>query len=377
MLKIYFTASMTSGGGLEENYRHIIACLEKSGIMLISGQQIIDQRLSAQEAQLSSGQIFKRERKRIDEADVVISEVTIPSTGVGGEIVYALTQKKPVLALVFKENEDKISPMVEGNPSENLFLEHYNFDNLHIILKHFITHMRRVRNRKGKLIVIDGADGSGKTTQATLLVDFLKEKKIPVKYFDFPRYYTSFHGKTIAQFLRGEFGQLNTISPYLISLAYALDRASVKEEMDEFLEKGGVIVCNRYATSTMAHQTARLKNEKEKSIFLKWIYELEYKIHKIPKEDIVIYLTVPWKIGTRLISKKEKRNYLQGNVVDIAERDERHRIESEKMYQWLARKYNHWITIECVAHEKMLSPQKIHTKIVNRVKNMFLICDEI
>ena len=180
MLKIYFTASMTSGGGLEENYRHIIACLEKSGIMLISGQQIIDQRLSAQEAQLSSGQIFKRERKRIDEADVVISEVTIPSTGVGGEIVYALTQKKPVLALVFKENEDKISPMVEGNPSENLFLEHYNFDNLHIILKHFITHMRRVRNRKGKLIVIDGADGSGKTTQATLLVDFLKEKKIPV-----------------------------------------------------------------------------------------------------------------------------------------------------------------------------------------------------
>ena len=368
---------MTSGGGLEENYRHIIACLEKSGIMLISGQQIIDQRLSAQEAQLSSGQIFKRERKRIDEADVVISEVTIPSTGVGGEIVYALTQKKPVLALVFKENEDKISPMVEGNPSENLFLEHYNFDNLHIILKHFITHMRRVRNRKGKLIVIDGADGSGKTTQATLLVDFLKEKKIPVKYFDFPRYYTSFHGKTIAQFLRGEFGQLNTISPYLISLAYALDRASVKEEMDEFLEKGGVIVCNRYATSTMAHQTARLKNEKEKSIFLKWIYELEYKIHKIPKEDIVIYLTVPWKIGTRLISKKEKRNYLQGNVVDIAERDERHRIESEKMYQWLARKYNHWITIECVAHEKMLSPQKIHTKIVNRVKNMFLICDEI
>lgn len=359
---------MSSNGLYRENYQHIVAFLEKSDITLTSGQQIIDLKLSAREKALSSKEIFKRERERIDEADVVIAEVTSPSTGVGGEIVYALTKDKPVLALVFKENEDTLTPMIAGNPSENLFLEHYDFDNLHLILKHFISHIQRIHRRKGKLIVIDGADGAGKTTQATLLVDFFKGKKIPVKYFDFPRYYTSFHGKTIAQFLRGEFGQLDTISPYLISLAYALDRASVKEEMDEFLEKGGVIVCNRYATSTMAHQTARLKNEKEKRAFLKWIYELEYKIHKIPKEDVVIYLTLPWKMGVQLTGKKDKRKYLQGKSDDIAERDKSHRIESAKMYEYLASTYGHWITINCVAHNTMLSPQKIHTEVVSKIK---------
>lgn len=359
---------MSDDGGYRENYQHIIACLEKSGIILVSGQQIIDPKLSAREKHIASTEIFKRERKCIDKADVVIAEVTSPSTGVGGEIVYALTQKKPVLALVFAENEDKISPMIEGNPSENLFLEHYDFDNLHITLKHFFSHMQTLKSRKGKLIVIDGADGSGKTTQAEMLVTFFKKKNISVKYFDFPRYYTSFHGKTIAQFLRGEFGQLDTISPYLISLAYALDRASVKEEMDEFLKKGGVIVCNRYATSTMAHQTARLKNEKERRAFLTWVYELEYKIHKIPKEDVVIYLTVPWKMAMQLTGTKDARKYLQGVGADIAERDLSHRIESVKMYHTLSRKYRHWITLNCVAHGIMLSPQKIHTEIVSKIK---------
>lgn len=368
MSSVYFTASMSGNGGYRENYHHIIACLKKNNIVLVSGQQIVDQKLSTQDALFSSEQIFKRQRERIDQSDVVIAEVTAPSTGVGGEVVYALTQKKLVLALVFAEHEDKISPMIEGNPSENLFLEHYDFDNLHLTIKRFLDHSRRIRSRRGKLIVIDGADGSGKTSQAELLINFLKRKKIPVKYFDFPQYYTSFHGKTIAQFLRGEFGQLDTISPYLISLAYALDRASVKEEMDEFLAKGGVIICNRYATSTMAHQTARLHSEGEKHAFLKWIYELEYKIHKIPKEDLVIYLAVPWKMGMELTVKKNTRKYLQGVASDIAERDKSHRIASAQMYHRLAKKYAHWITITCDADGKMLSPQKIHTKVVNRVK---------
>lgn len=365
MLNVYFTASISDGGGYRKNHQHIISCLEKSGITLISGLQIVNQKPSAQDALLSSEQIFKRQRERIDKSDLVVAEVTSPSTGVGGEIVYALTKKKPVLALVFAENEERISPLIEGNPSENLFLEHYDLDNLHITIKHFLSHMRIIRSRKGKLIVIDGADGSGKTTQAELLVNFLKNKKIPVKYFDFPRYYTSFHGRTVAKFLRGEFGQLNSISPYLASLAYALDRASVKEEMDEFLGKGGVIICNRYATSTMAHQTGRINSEKEKNSFLSWVYELEYKIHKIPKEDLVIYLDVPWQIGVQLTDKKYTRKYLKGIKTDIAERDLTHRIVSEKMYHRLAKKYHHWSTIKCCVKKKILSPKKIHEKIVN------------
>ncbi len=182
-------------------------------------------------------------------------------------MVYALVKDKPVLALFYKDVEDKLSPMIIGNPSENLFLEHYDEDNLEIKLKKFINHIESLKKRKGKLIVIDGGDGSGKTTQANLLVDYLKKRGFKVKYYDFPRYYSSFHGKLVGRFLAGEFGSLDSVSPYLASLAYALDRASVKEEMEEWLAKGGIIICNRYVTSSMAHQSARLPEKERKKIY--------------------------------------------------------------------------------------------------------------
>src|SRR3990167_8453524 len=166
-----------------------------------------------------------------------------------------------------------------------------------------------MNNKKGKLIVIDGGDGSGKTIQAKLLLGYFKTNKLPAKYFDFPQY-ESFYGKTVAKFLRGEFGNIDQVSPYLASLAYALDRASAKNEMEFLLKKGGYIIANRYATSNIAHQGAKFFSIKEREHYLKWVYELEYKIHRIPKEDIVIYLYVPWQIGSKLTENRKKRKYL-------------------------------------------------------------------
>jgi len=225
-------------------------------------------------------EMFQQAKKAIEDADCVIAEVTKPSSGVGGELVYALTTHKPVLALFYKDAPNELSAMIAGNPSDHLFLEHYEEDSLPIILKHFLEQVTVEKNRRGKFIVIDGGDGSGKTTQAELLMQYLKGKKIAVKGFDFPRYYSSFHGKIAGRFLAGEFG--DNVSPYLASLAYALDRASTKEEMDLWLSHGGVIVSNRYATSNMAHQGARLSPDKRQE-FLEWIDELEYKVHKIPR----------------------------------------------------------------------------------------------
>lgn len=367
MLNVYFTASTSANGQFHTHYRRIITLLKKMKLTLVSGEQIVNKTLLEKDALTPKTEIFKRERQRIDKADFLVAEVTKPSTGVGGEIVYGLIQRKPVLALVFKENEDALSPMVAGNPSDNLYLEHYDFDNLHLILKHFLQHVRQLKTRKGKLIVIEGGDGSGKTTQADLLITYLSQKKVPVKLVDFPRYYSSFHGKTVGRFLRGEFGPLQKVSPYLAALAYALDRASVKEEMDFFLAKGGVIIANRYATSTMAHQTARLKTEPEQKAFLTWVYELEYKIHKIPKEDLVIYLFVPWQIGVDLTEQKGKRTYLKGGV-DIAETDMAHRMAAEKMYLSLVKQYSHWIKIDCVSNDRLLSPLAIHNQIVIALK---------
>lgn len=232
--------------------------------------------------------------------------------------------------------------------------------------------MKKLQKRKGKLIVIDGGDGSGKTTQAQMLVTYFKNKKFPVKYVDFPQYYHSFHGKIVAKFLRGEFGDINQVSPYLASLAYALDRASIKKEMDEFLKMGGFIIANRYATSSMAHQAAKFNTEKEQAEYIKWEYELEYKIHKIPKEDLVIYLYVPWQVGIELTKKKtSQEKFLQGKK-DITE-DAKHRANAEKMYLQLAKKYKHWVKVDCVQNGKLLSKEEIHRKIIKILGERFRV----
>lgn len=356
-MKIYFTASTSGNGDLVPQYKTIIQYIKNHDIVLTSGEQIITPQLLEEDKKLTSQQIFDRQKKRIENSDLVIAEASKPSHGVGGEIVYALSLNKPVLILIDTRFEDHISPMLVGNPSENLFVEYYDTENARLKVNDFITHVSKSLGRKGKLIVVDGGDGSGKTTQAKMLVDYLKRKQIPVKYVDFPQYKRSFHGKTVGKFLKGEFGSINEVSPYLASLAYALDRASVKREMDEFLAQGGVIVANRYATSSMAHQAAKFTSEKERAEFLKWIYELEYKVHKIPKENLVIYLHVPFVFAQELVRKRSDQ---KGIPQDIAEKSSEHQKASEEMYVQLAKKYRHWKTIECVVNNKLLDKASIH-----------------
>lgn len=373
MLKVYFTASTTFDGQYRQNYKKILALLKKHWLILTSGEQIVNEKLLEEDKKLTAQEIFKRQKTLIEKSDFVVAEVTKPSHGVGGEIVYALTKEKPVLALVYENNQDLISPMILGNPSDNFYLERYDFDKLPFIINNFVAFVKTKRAKKGKLIVIDGGDGSGKTVQSKMLIDYLKNEQYLVKYFDFPQYYKTFHGATVAKFLQGEFGSIDEVSPYLASLAYALDRLSAKQEMDFFLKKGGMIVCNRYATSSLAHQGAKFADKKKRDEFLKWLYDLEYKVNKMPKEDIVIYLYVPWQIGMELTNKKGLRDYLQGKK-DIAEADINHRIASEKMYLELASKNKNWVKIDCLdENKKLLSPQSIHQKIIEVLKSKKII----
>jgi len=359
-MKVYFTASVT-GGSDRKAYGKIISTIEKLGHIVLS-KHILS--LTGPES-LSPKEIFQREKARVDAADCVVAEVTKPSMGAATFLTYALTQGKLVLALFNEESDGKPPAMIKGNPAENLFVEYYNPDNLLINLRNFFSHVSRSQFRSGKLIVIDGGDGSGKATQAGLLVEYLKKKNIRVKPFDFPRYYSSFHGKMVGRFLAGEFGDLNSVSPYLASLAYVLDRAGAKEEMDEWLGGGGIIVSNRYVTSSLAHQSAKFPSGKSRDEFMEWLDELEYKVHRMPREDIVIYLYVPWKLGVELTKNKEDRAYLKGKKQDMAEADLHHRIESEKMYLWLSKNKKNWVKVNCIdKNGKLRSREEIHKEIL-------------
>jgi len=217
--------------------------------------------------------------------------------------------------------------------------------------------------KRGKLIVIEGIDSSGKTTHLNLLKDFFKKESIPFKTIDFPRY-ESFFGAMIARFLRGEFGPLDQVNPYIISVIYALDRKDAKEEIEKWLEEGFVVISNRYATSNMAHQAGRLSQDK-RSDYVKWDEELEYKINNIPREDIVIFLDMPVKESKKLMKNKNRvQVYRQGKKKDMVEKDETYLKNSEQTYRWLSQQFEHWVKVECVdATGKLFSKHEIHEEI--------------
>lgn len=217
----------------------------------------------------------------------------------------------------------------------------------------------------GKLIVIEGSDGSGKSTQLELLRKSLLAQKSRVKTLKFPQYKGTFFGKTIAEFLRGELGELRTINPYLISLVYAMDRAEARDNMYKWLNDGKIIVLDRYVTSNMAHQTGRLPKSK-RAKFLKWIDGLEYKVNNVPREHIVIYLYVPYQITQRLMENTDRanRSYAKGKGKDIVEGNLNYLKKSEEAYLYLAKKYPHWVKIDCIDEKgNMRSREAIHVEI--------------
>ena len=362
-MKVYFSASISLDRTLLPIYQQIVSELKKLGHTVLSSH-VVDPDLTTGDwqKQYVPKELFKRETDRLDNSDVMVAEVTSPSWGTAFLIEYALNHGKPVLALYYKEAAMPLPMMIEGHPS--LYVAHYSKGNVRTILKKNLDYFNSMKKRNGKLIVIDGTDGSGKGTQTEMLLKYLDEKKIKNKYIDFPRYYTSFHGQMVGRYLSGEFGSLESSSPYLTSLFYAMDRLTARDEIVDWLEEGNTVVANRYTTSSMAFQTARIDKDKREE-FLKWLYEMEYKEHKLPKEDIVIFLYVPVEISQKLIEQKAKRDYTKGQKKDINEANVSYQKEVLELYLELSKKYPHWEVIKCVDSQgKLLSIPVVQKKIV-------------
>lgn len=212
---------------------------------------------------------------------------------------------------------------------------------------------------KGKLIVIEGSDGSGKTTQAKLLLDYLQSKKIASVYISFPRYEDSLWGKMVRRFLNGEFGTIDKVDPYFASMLYAGDRLSAAPKIKKWLDEGKVVVCNRYVPSNLGHMAAKFKDQKSKTKYLDWLEQLEYGENGIPKEDVVVLLEVDAQTS-RVLMKNRK--------LDIHEKDMKYQEEVHKVYDGLAKKKGNWIKVDCTKNGEILPPLEIHKKIIEMLK---------
>lgn len=221
---------------------------------------------------------------------------------------------------------------------------------------------------KGTFIVIDGTDGSGKGTQTTRLYDRLLCSGRDVLLVDFPRY-----GKTSAHFveryLRGEYGELKDIDAYRASTFYALDRFDASFEIKAALDRGAIVVSNRYVSANKGHQMGKIKDLEERKKFLDWLNGFEYGTLGIPKPDVTILLHVPADIGFDLIAKKDERAYLNGKVRDIHENDRQHLHDAENAYLSLKEldTFENWNLIECMEADRLRSIEEVHEQIWNLI----------
>lgn len=219
---------------------------------------------------------------------------------------------------------------------------------------------------RGKFIVIEGIDGSGKRTQLDLLVRALTQRGHNLSQISFPNY-NGFFGKLVARFLNGEFGALDSVDPHFAALLYAGDRLESKPSLESALAAGKLLISDRYVASNLAHQGARvppaLRDE-----FLAWLRQLEYGIYGLPAEDLVIYLRVPATHAHRLVGSKNAREYTDKKH-DIQEADLAHLEAASRVYDHLAQQAN-WVRVECFDQSAgaLRSPDSIHREILAAVE---------
>ena len=220
---------------------------------------------------------------------------------------------------------------------------------------------------EGKLIVICGTDGSGKGTQLKLLNERLIKEGYDVKTTDFPRYENKSAG-LVEMYLNGEFGSSDDVGPYRASVFYAVDRYAASFEMKNWLSQGKIILSNRYVSASKGHQTGKIKNKEKRDKFLNWLDVLEYKLFKIPKENMNILLYVPPEIGQKLVDKKAARSYTDKKR-DIHEADLNHLKNAAEAYMYVAKKEG-WVIIDCTKDGELMSIGDIHEKVYDEIKNI-------
>ncbi len=229
--------------------------------------------------------------------------------------------------------------------------------------------MKRDTRMQGKLIVIEGIDGSGKKTQTDLLIKRLRREGFRVRTIDFPQYDNNFFGKFIGECLAGKHGDFVGLDPKIASVLYAADRFESSKRIKKWLEDGFVVIADRYASANQVHQGGKIQDARKRREFLKWLQVMEFDIFKIPQPDAIVFLNVPLKLSLQLLENgdaKKRKAYLDGKK-DAHESDPQHLLNAKRSALNLVKEQNNWIDIRCVRNGKLLSREEIAEMVWEKV----------
>lgn len=213
---------------------------------------------------------------------------------------------------------------------------------------------------QGTLIVIDGGDGAGKQTQTDMLVKRLIQDGVQVGTLDFPRYEANTMGALIRECLDGKRGDFLNLDPRITSTLYAVDRFETKPTIEEWLEEGCVVLLDRYVSSNMFHQGTKVADDVELKELIEWLEKIEFGIFGLPKPDLNIYFHVDPEERIKMLQHAaDKRE----NVMDLAETNLQHQIDTDETAQKIIGMTSGWSTIECMKEGEMRSRQDIHEEV--------------
>ena len=224
------------------------------------------------------------------------------------------------------------------------------------------------------LIVIEGLDGSGKSTQVKRLRNYLQTKSGNLEYIHFPRYDSPVYGELIGKFLRGGFGSIDAVHPQLVALLYAEDRHGAAPQMWDTLNKGGIVLLDRYVYSNIAYQCAKINDETRREELREWIFDTEFGQFGLPRPDLNIFLDVPVGfVQEKLNSQRQggDRDYLEGHQ-DIHEASIDFQKQVRSLYLSQCGADADFLRIDCSSADgKMLPPDEISAKVREIVDKKF------
>jgi dTMP kinase len=222
-------------------------------------------------------------------------------------------------------------------------------------------------------IALEGLDGAGKSTQIKLLENYFASKNIRNKYLHFPRFDAPFFGEMIAKFLRGDFGKIDDVNPYIVALLFAEDRHDAAQLIREWLNQNYTVIVDRYVYSNIGYQCAKLANAADRTALRKWIVELEFNYFKIPKPDISIFLDVPFAFTVNKLNETRDgndRDYLQGKQ-DIHEINIELQRRVREIYIEQQAEDKNFKIVNCTLQTgEMLAPQQIFEQIIKNISNI-------
>lgn len=220
-------------------------------------------------------------------------------------------------------------------------------------------------------IVLEGLDGAGKSTQIKKLRDMFAEQGIPSEYIHFPRFDAPYFGDMIARFLRGEFGSVEQVDPYIVAMLYAEDRRDAATLIRGWMDQGKVVIADRYVYSNIGYQCAKVEDESKREELREWIFSLEYDYFKIPRPDVSLFLDVPFAFTERKLTEVrqgEDRSYLNGGK-DIHEQSMDLQRKVRQVYVDAAAKDQDMYVVDCSTEcGEMATPEVIFERVMQRVK---------